>query len=132
MAPKTTLLLILGCGLLGGYASMFTAYKHGFFDALRLCTSMSQECILDMSESITNTITGYEQIDGLVNLLIEFFSQGLRRKPGAKGVDLEALLAFVYLATQFGGAWYIMALEGLRRGNRGTILSWYVFFLICQ
>jgi hypothetical protein len=77
-----------------------------------------------MSDSVTRSITGIPQIDDLVNVLLEFFSQGLRSNPNVKGIDLEALLAFVYLAAQFGGAWYIIALEGLRLGNQGTILSW--------
>ncbi|VUC25658.1 unnamed protein product [Clonostachys rosea] len=122
--------LVLGCALLGGYASMFTAYQHGFFDALRICTSdrsllSSEPCVLDMSGSISPvSITGVTPVDSLIHVLLEFFSQGLRSDPGAQGIDLEALLAFGYLATQFGAAWYLMALEGLRLGNRGTILSW--------
>ncbi|KAH7161772.1 hypothetical protein EDB81DRAFT_785516 [Dactylonectria macrodidyma] len=132
MASKIAACLILGCALLGGYASMFTTYQHGFFDALRICTTdgslLSPEpCVLDMSGSISSfskTITGIAPVDSLIHVLLEFFSQGLRSDPDAKGIDLEALLAFGYLAAQFGGAWYLMALEGLRLGNRGTILSW--------
>lgn len=108
---------------------MFTSYRYGYFDALRVCISNSTlpsdgPCVLDMSDSVTRSITGIPQIDDLVNVLLEFFSQGLRSNPNVKGIDLEALLAFVYLAAQFGGAWYIIALEGLRLGNQGTILSW--------
>ncbi|CAH0052248.1 unnamed protein product [Clonostachys solani] len=132
MAPKIVASLILGCALLGGYASVFTTYQHGFFDALRICTSDSsllspEPCVLDMSGSISSfskTITGVAPVDSLIYVLLEFFSQGLRNDPGAKGIDLEALLAFGYLSAQFGGAWYLVALEGLRLGNRGTILSW--------
>ncbi|KAH7129849.1 hypothetical protein B0J13DRAFT_588109 [Dactylonectria estremocensis] len=130
MASKIAACLILGCALLGGYASIFTSYQHGFFDAVRICiadnSSLSGEpCILDMSDSIASfTITGIASVDSLIRVLLEFFSQGLRSNPDAKGIDVEALLAFGYLAAQFGGAWYVMALEGLRLGNRGTILSW--------
>jgi hypothetical protein len=77
-----------------------------------------------MTDSVSRPITGFESVDGAVNLLLEFFSQGLRKNPHVRGMDLEALLAFVYLAAQFGGAWYIIALEGLRFGNKGTILGW--------
>jgi hypothetical protein len=77
-----------------------------------------------MSDAVIPSITGIAFIDDLINILLEFFSQGLRSNPDVKGIDLEALLAFVYLAAQFSGAWYIIALEGLRQGNRGTILSW--------
>jgi hypothetical protein len=128
MASKFIIALILSCALLGGYASMATSHIHGFFDALRVCITdqslSTNSCILDMSGSISPCITGHEPVDSLINLLLEFFSQGLKKHPDSKGMDLEALLAFVYLAAQFGGAWYLIALEGLRFGNRGTILSW--------
>lgn len=105
---------------------MFTSYRYGYFDALWVCVSSipNGKCVLDMSNAVTRTMTGIVLIDDLINILLEFFSQGLRSNPEVKGVDLEALLAFVYLAAQFGGAWYIITLEGLRHGNRGTILSW--------
>lgn len=126
MASKVVVGLIAGCALLGGYASMWTSYSYGYLDALRNCVSTfpDGECILDMSDSSIQRITGVDAVDDLINILLEFFSQGLRSNPDIKGIDLEALLAFVYLAAQFGGAWYLIALEGLRRGNERTALSW--------
>ncbi|RGP78291.1 hypothetical protein FLONG3_3606 [Fusarium longipes] len=124
MAQYLIVSLILGCAVLGGYTSMFTSHWHGFFDALRMCNAGAEKCVLDMTDSVSRPITGFETIDGTVNLLLEFFSQGLRKNPEVQGMDLEALVAFVYLAAQFGGAWYLIALEGLRFGNKGTILSW--------
>ncbi|KAF0636370.1 hypothetical protein FPSE5266_08421 [Fusarium pseudograminearum] len=124
MAPFVIVSLILGCALLGGYASMFTSHSHGFFDTLRVCNTGAEACILNMTDSVSRPITGIESVDAAMNLLLEFFSQGLQKNPDIKGIDLEALIAFVYLAAQFGGAWYIIALEGLRFGNKGTILSW--------
>ncbi|KAF4450375.1 hypothetical protein F53441_6499 [Fusarium austroafricanum] len=124
MASKTIIGLILSCALLGGYASMFTSHQHGFFDAIRDCITEAKSCPLDMSDFMPRKITGYEPIDEPVMLLLVFFSQGLKKHPDSKGIDLEALLAFTYMAAQFCGAWYLIALEGLRFGNRGTILSW--------
>jgi len=126
MASKVVVGLIAGCALLGGYASMWTSYCYGYLDALHNCVSSlpDGECILDMSDSSIQRITGVDAVDDLINILLEFFSQGLRSNPDIKGIDLEALLAFVYLAAQFGGAWYLIALEGLRRGNERTALSW--------
>lgn len=126
MASKVIIGLIAGCALLGGYASMWTSYRYGYLDALRNCVSSLPhgECVLDMSDAFIQRITGVDAIDDLINILLEFFSQGLGSNPDLKGIDLEALLAFVYLAAQFGGAWYLIALEGLRRGNKRTILSW--------
>ena len=126
MASKVVVGLIAGCALLGGYASMWTSYCYGYLDALHNCVSSlpDGECILDMSDSSIQRITGVDAVDDLINILLEFFSQGLRSNPDIKGIDLEASLAFVYLAAQFGGAWYLIALEGLRRGNERTALSW--------
>lgn len=89
--------LILGCALLGGYASMFSSYRYGYFDALRSCVSplAKDECILDMSDAVVRNITGITPVDNLINILLEFFSQGLRTNPDLPGIDLEALLAFV-------------------------------------
>ncbi|KPM40506.1 hypothetical protein AK830_g6039 [Neonectria ditissima] len=132
MALKRTICLVLSCALLGGYASLFTSYHHGFFDELRTCTtdttSARDRCALDMTHaqgnSFPKTYTHIESIDGLIRLLLEFFAQGLRSDPGTKDVDLKALLTFGYLAAQFGGAWFMIALEGLRLRNTGTVLSW--------
>ncbi|KAH8812234.1 hypothetical protein F5884DRAFT_669617 [Xylogone sp. PMI_703] len=127
LASKTTITLLLTCALVGGYGCMFTAYRHGFFDALGACTAGSPGlCILDMSHSPASPqkhYTGIAPIDNLINVLLEFFAHGLRSQADTSGFDLEALLAFTYIAAQFGGAWYLIALEGLRRGNAGSILS---------
>ncbi|KAH6879520.1 hypothetical protein B0T10DRAFT_582956 [Thelonectria olida] len=123
--------LILSCALLGGYASMFTSYHHGMLNALRVCTSDSPssrgECVLDMSHSPASVRTHYTHIptiDSLIDLLLEFFAQGLKSQPNVENVDVEAFLAFTYMAAQFGGAWYLMTLEGFRMANAGTILTW--------
>ncbi|KAJ4012527.1 hypothetical protein NW752_008225 [Fusarium irregulare] len=95
MAPTVIVGLILGCALLGSYTSMFTSHQHGFFDAIRVCNAGEKACVLDMSDSVSRRITGFEEVDTMINLLLEFFSQGLRKSPYAEGMDLEALVAFV-------------------------------------
>ena len=114
---------------LGFYGSMFTAYFHGFFDAVKTCihSPSAEECILDMSHcpfSSPKAFTGIPVIDGEIGLLLEFFAQGV--KSGAQGFDLNAFLTFTYMAAQFGGAWSLIALEGLRLRSSGTLLSWLV------
>lgn len=117
---------------LGFYGSMFTSYFHGFFDAVKTCiySPSAEECILDMSHcpsSSPRPFTGIPLIDGEIGLLLEFFAQGV--KGGAQGFDLNAFLTFTYMAAQFGGAWSLIALEGLRFRSSGTLLSWLVFLL---
>lgn len=115
--------LILSCALLGGYASLFTSIRDGFLEALRICTS-SADCILSAPHlSHIPSYTSIPAVDSTLAILFEFFAQGITTD-STHGVDHEALLAVSYMAAQFGGAWYLLALEGLRRGSRGTILSW--------
>jgi hypothetical protein len=127
-------ILIATCGLVGGYAGMFTARRDGFFDAVKACITPDKasgatplKCLLDMShaQGITHTgpFTHIEPIDSLLGVLLEFFAQGLKSDPDRDGIHLESLLAGSYTVTQFGAAWMLMAMEGLRKGNLGTVLS---------
>lgn len=118
--------LILGCALLGGYASVYTSHRDGFFDALKVCTTAraKTQCILDVAQPYQARFkTGLPRLDGVLAVLFEFFNQGLTTADG-ESVDLNGWLAVAYLAAQFGGAWYLIALEGLRRGNANSLLSW--------
>ncbi|KAK9791696.1 hypothetical protein SCARD494_07485 [Seiridium cardinale] len=120
--------LILSCALLGGYASIFLSFHHGFFDALRICTSSvstsKRECTLNMPHvAHIPSYTKIPSIDSRLAILFEFFAQGLMSQGSDNGLDVQAILAMSYLAAQFGGAWYLLVLEGLRKGNAGTVLS---------
>jgi hypothetical protein len=120
---------IVLCGALGGYASIFRAIHYGFFDALRTCTSavdaVREQCILPRATHIP-AYTSTHSMDSRLAVLFEFFAQGLTYKPGAAESKLAALLTLGYLAAQLGGAWYLIVLEGMRKGNAGGILSQYV------
>lgn len=133
MATKIVPVILLSlCALLGGYASIYTSTRDGFIDALKSCTSPPKECILDAPRlAQVPSYTTITAVDSVLAVVFEFFSQGLSRR--GDGGSLEALLAVTYLAVQFGGAWYLMALEGLRRGNVRTMLSWWVAqYLDCK
>lgn len=134
MASASSLIaivLILSCGLVGGYATMGLAYQHGFMDAVADClrvahgsASPSTECILIRSHEYHRTqYTGIAAVDNLFCVLLEFFHFGLTSQAEPGKIDYEALLSSVYMATLFCGAWYLMAMEGLRKRNAGTILS---------
>ncbi|KAK6065986.1 hypothetical protein SCUP515_10929 [Seiridium cupressi] len=128
--------LILSCALLGGYASIFLSFHHGFFDALQICTSSvstsKRECTLNMPHvAHIPSYTKIPPIDSRLTILFEFFAQGLMSQGSEDGLDVQAIVAMSYLAAQFGGAWYLLALEGLRKGNAGTVLSQYVLPFPC-
>ncbi|KAM0664393.1 hypothetical protein ACQRIU_006975 [Beauveria bassiana] len=132
--------LILSCALVGGYTSIFTSVNHGFIDVLRTCisptyshpssssfltaASTEAKCVLELRYAAAlPSYTGVGAIDSRIAILLEFFSQGLVKRPGT-GVDWEALATVAYLSAQFGGAWALMVIEGMRRGNQKSVLQW--------
>ena len=122
-----TIVLMAICALAGAYGSLITAFLHGFLDAIKICVAdpSLETCVLDMSHSPYTSpkrYTGIPFIDAEIALLLEFFAQGVKGQTGGGKLDLDAALAFTYMCAQFGGAWYLMALEGLRQGSEGTIL----------
>lgn len=66
-----------------------------------------------------NTYTGIEALDSELRGLICFFVI-LIDAPKTKDVSWVAR----YLALQLLAGWLLVSLEGLRRGNRGRIVSW--------
>lgn len=122
-----TIGLIAACALTAAYGSFGTALLHGLLDAIKACMKDQsvEACILDMSHSPNaspKAYTGIPLIDAEIGLLMEFFALGVRGHVRGDTLDLDAVLGFTYLAAQFGGAWYLMAMEGLRKGARGTVL----------
>ncbi|KAI1842445.1 hypothetical protein JX266_011340 [Neoarthrinium moseri] len=125
---RLPIILIVSCALVGGYGGMFLSFHHGFFDALRICVSASLEdrgnCVLNVPDAaFIPSYTKVPAIDSRLAILFEFFAQGLTSRGGDDGLDYEAILAMGYLAAQFGGAWYLLALEGLRKSSSGTVLT---------
>lgn len=122
-----TIGLMAACASAGAYGSFGTALLHGLLDAVKACVAdpSLEACILDMSHSPYTSpkpYTGLPLIDREIALLLEFFAQGVKGNTDGDGPDLQAVLGFLYMATQFGGAWYLLAMEGLRRGSQGTVL----------
>jgi hypothetical protein len=94
-------------------------------ESLSSSSSSKSKCILDLPYAFAlPSYTGIGAIDARIAVLLEFFSQGLVRKPGTDGADWEALATVGYLSAQFGGAWALMVMEGLRRGNGNSVLRW--------
>ncbi len=123
--------LILSCALVGGYASMGLAYRHGFFDAVGDCLRVAHgsaapgvKCGITRSHQYHRiSLTGIAPVDGLFSVLFEFFALGLTNQAGKGKIDYEAILASTYMATLFFGGWYLMAMEGLRKRNQGRLTA---------
>ena len=129
MFKAATITLILSCALVGGYGGLYLAVKHGFYDAVKICTtkkSMSMwlkpRCILAKSgPSYRPNYIGIPAIDDPVALILEFFAVSIVNY--GQDVDWQGVVTMSYMAAQFGGLWTLLALEGLRTRNRGTIFS---------
>ena len=125
MSKASVIILILSCAMLGGYASNYLAFHHGFFDAINDCidkTSSRQksQCILVRSSTTYRAIfTGIPAIDDLVAVLLGFFTLGLVQDYGS--IDWQAVVGMVYMASQFGALWTFMTLEGLRKTNHNRL-----------
>lgn len=120
LSRNIAITLIISCALVGGYAGMYLSYTSGFFQAIGHCTSHAsgRPCVLPIPESRRLVYTNIPFVDERIAVLIEFFAFGLN---GPNSVAMT--LASAYLVGQFGVAWYIMALEGLRKGNASTALA---------
>ena len=127
--PIIPIILILSCALVGGYGGMYTSVRDGFMEDLRICTTTAHsgthvagKCILHVPDiAYIPAYTGVPAIDSRVAVLLEHFAQGMTNDDGA--APFETMLSAGYLAAHYGGAWCLMALEGLRRRNAGTLLS---------
>lgn len=123
---RLTICCVVLSAILEGYTGIFLSFYHGWFNALENCTSplssRKDKCILEMVPiNGPPAFTTIRFIDSRLAVLLEFFAQGLIHQGGKS--NSPAVLAMIYLAAQFGAAWYLLVLEGMRRGNRGTILS---------
>lgn len=72
-----------------------------------------------------DTYTGITLLDDEVRTLVCFFAiivQGPQKE--------DVPWASLYLFVQLFGSWALITLEGLRRGNRGRLVSWWVLIVV--
>ncbi|RYP04998.1 hypothetical protein DL765_009980 [Monosporascus sp. GIB2] len=111
---------LLGCALVGGYASVGSIGKNGFGDAI-------SSYILDSPHAgfpgaprpLLREYTGLGPVDDLLATLVGFFS-GLFDGDVAP----ECRVFAIWGIAQFAACWTLLALEGLRAGNHGRLVSW--------
>jgi hypothetical protein len=127
MSRAIAITLILSCALVGGYGGLYLAVRHGFFNAVKICTNkksmfLKPRCILARSgQPYRPNFTGIPAIDDAVALLLEFFAVSIVNY--GEDIDWQGVVTMLYMAAQFGGLWTLMALEGLRKKNRRTIFN---------
>ncbi|KAG9258420.1 uncharacterized protein F5Z01DRAFT_196043 [Emericellopsis atlantica] len=128
MFRTIAIVLILSCALVGGYGGMYLAVRHGFFDAVKICTTkksmwLKPRCVLARSgPTYRPAYTGIPAIDDALGLLLEFFAVSIVNY--GQDIDWQGVVTMSYMAAQFGGLWSLMSLEGLRKKNRRTVFSY--------
>lgn len=128
MAPTTvhrwlTIAILAGCSALGAYATFGAASKNGLLAAIGKAVGSDVEPEAKHFPGgptpYKTTYTGITAIDDTLLTLIAFFIILL---DGPKTQD--TVWVSRYLMTQFLAGWVLLTLEGLRKGNKGRVVSW--------
>ncbi|KAK3400329.1 hypothetical protein B0T20DRAFT_373917 [Sordaria brevicollis] len=134
------ILLLLFFLSTGAYGGMITGFGNGFFAALtKIKTGHPSEVV---GYEAKREFTGVEAVDKVLLTLVTFFAAwldagdpveelgsgpwmvGSKRGGRTWDVDVPLWAAMV----QFAGAWALVSLEGARRGNKGRVVGWTVFW----
>lgn len=108
----------------GFYGALGAASYNGLFSAITQTTLFPPSCP-GGPEPFRTTYTGWAPLDQQFAFVVCFFSIGLQ---GPQTADVS--WATGYLTLHFFAGWLLLCLEGLRRGNRGRLVSWYVYTYI--
>jgi hypothetical protein len=117
------ILILLGCAGFGGYGTFGAGSQNGLFEVISNSAgrpAASERYIPGGPEPIRTRYTGVVAIDDHVIVLVAFFTFLI---DGPQTWDIT--LSYWYLMAHFCAGWTLMALEGLRKGNRGKLVSWY-------
>ncbi|RYP29244.1 hypothetical protein DL767_006843 [Monosporascus sp. MG133] len=111
---------LLGCALVGGYAAVGSMSKNGFGDAIfSYVVDPPHAGFPGAPTPLLREYTGLGPADDVLAVLVGFFS-------GLFDGDIapEHRIFTLWAMTQFAMCWTLLALEGLRAGNRGRLVSW--------
>lgn len=94
--------------------------KNGFGDAIFThVVNAPHEGFPGAPKPLLREFTGVKVLDDLLAVLVGYFSALLDGD-----VAPQHRLFGIWGMAQFGACWTLVALEGLRRGNRGRLVSW--------
>ncbi|RYP89364.1 hypothetical protein DL770_004426 [Monosporascus sp. CRB-9-2] len=111
---------LVGCALVGGYAAVGSMSKNGFGDAIfSYVVDPPHAGFPGAPRPLLREYTGLGPVDDVLAVLVGFFS-GLFDGDVAP----ERRIFTLWAMTQFAACWTLLALEGLRAGNRGRLVSW--------
>lgn len=118
--PALLVASLLACALVGGYAAIGSMGRSGFTDAIFAhVVDPGAGGFPGAPTPLLRRYTGIEAVDYGLAVLVGFFS-------GLIGGDVapQYRLFTLWGMTQFAACWTLVALEGLRAGNRGRLVSW--------
>ncbi|KAJ9150778.1 hypothetical protein NKR23_g3349 [Pleurostoma richardsiae] len=122
LSRVVVILILLGCAGFGGYGTFGAGSQNGLFEVISNSAgrpAASERYIPGGPEPIRTRYTGIVAIDDHVIVLVAFFTFLI---DGPQTWDIT--LSYWYLMAHFCAGWTLMALEGLRKGNRGKLVSW--------
>ncbi|KAK7743270.1 hypothetical protein SLS53_004355 [Cytospora paraplurivora] len=109
------------CSAFGAYSTIGTGIKNGLFDSIG--RSAGRKVVDKYFPSgpapYRTTYTGIEAIDNPLIIIIAFFTYII---DGPRTWDV--VLVYWYLMAHFCAGWTLLSLEGLRKANKGRVVSW--------
>lgn len=121
MSRLATIGILAACSAFGAYSTIGTGIKNGLFDSIGRSAGRK---VVDRyfpggPAPYKTTYTGIEAIDDPLVIIIAFFTYII---DGPKTWDV--VLVYWYLMAQFCAGWTLLSLEGLRKANKGHVVSW--------
>jgi hypothetical protein len=99
------------------YCLWIVAGKNGLFKQIGELVEEKQPIFPGSKSPLILEYTGVTAIDRQLSVLVTFFG------PVVQGGDEALNLFSVFGLGQFGGAWTLLVMESLRRGNKGKAVS---------
>ncbi|KAG0652379.1 Citreoviridin biosynthesis D [Hyphodiscus hymeniophilus] len=122
-APQATsmrtivLILLPLLSVAGAFGTLVLIGANGTADVFKALAKQDNPFLPGSTDHQLRTYTGVAPIDRQLIVLVTFFSPVLDVQNGA------LVLFSIFGLGQFGAAWMIMMMEGLRQGNRWKIIS---------
>lgn len=121
MSRAATVAVLAACSIFGAYGTFGAGIQNGLFDSITKSSGcgVKDKYLLGGPAPYKTTYTGFAAVDSPLTTMIAFFTYII---DGPKTWDV--VLVYWYLMAQFCAGWTLLSLEGLRKGNRGRIVSW--------
>ena len=114
---RVALLLLPLLSVAAVYCLWIVAGKNGLFRQIRELVEQKQPKFPGSKLPLMLEYTGVTAIDKQLSTLVTFFGPVVQG--GSEALNLFSLFGL----GQFGGAWTLLVMESLRRGNKGKAVS---------